>query len=120
MNPLELVQNWFDCWTSGDFHQLPITDDFRHTSPYGTIKGKEAYIKLVEANREKFLGHQFNIHDTMADTDKACVRYTAVKGDFRLEVTEWHYTKHGAIHEIIAYYNIEGEIKEERKLEIPD
>lgn len=44
------VKNWFDKWEKGDFHHLPITDDFTHTNPFGTIKGKEEYIKIVEAN----------------------------------------------------------------------
>ncbi|MGI9547140.1 MAG: nuclear transport factor 2 family protein [Flavobacteriaceae bacterium] len=120
MNTEKLLKKWFEIWEHGDFLQLPIADDFRHTSPYGTIEGKQAYIRLVEANKIKFLGHRFIIHDELYNKDRASVRYTATKGDFRLEVCEWHYIKGGLIEEIVAYYNIEGEINEERKLDIPD
>ena len=38
-----------------------------------------------------------------------------VSGDFKLEVSEWHYISNNLIRQIIAYYHI-GEIREERKL----
>ena len=116
MTASKLVQLWFQKWESGEFLDLPITENFTHTSPYGTIQGKKDYIALVEANRDKFLGHRFNIHDILEGPHSACVRYTAIQEDFELEVTEWHYAQDDLIEEIIAYYNIAGEISEERKL----
>ncbi len=81
-----LIERWFSQWEKGDFHDLPVTDDFRHTSPFGTITGKTEYEKLVDDNREKFLGDHFEIKDKIIEEDKACVRYTAVQGDFSLDV----------------------------------
>ncbi|NER15041.1 hypothetical protein GWK08_16415 [Leptobacterium flavescens] len=112
----ELVKRWFKAWEEGDFYNLPITENFSHTSPYGTIDGKKAYTDLVAVNRDKFLGHRFELHDEIYDEDRACVRYTAVQGDFKLEVSEWYFPKDGLIEQIVAYYNIEGEISDERKL----
>ncbi len=119
MNIEFLVKDWFDKWEKGDFHRLPISENFRHTSPFGTIDGKIKYLNLVEENKDKFLGYQFILHDAIYENDKACVRYTAVQGDFRLDVSEWYYAKDNLIEEIIAYYHI-GEIREERKLEGQD
>lgn len=117
MDSKALVHKWFDKWESGDFLNLPITDDFRHKSPYGTIDGKAAYLDIVSANREQFLGHRFELHDELYAEGRACVRYTGRKKDFALEVSEWYRFRDGLIAEIVAYYNIEGEISEERKLE---
>ncbi|MDX1685741.1 MAG: nuclear transport factor 2 family protein [Saprospiraceae bacterium] len=111
-----LVDQWFDTWESGNFHDLPITDEFRHTSPFGTVEGKEAYTELVEANKEKFLGHKFERQDGIYEDHHACVRYTAIQGDFEIDVSEWYYFKDGLINEIIAYYHI-GDIREDRQLE---
>ena len=107
---------WFQKWQDGDVDNLPITDNFVHTSPYGVIRGKSAYLEIVNANRDKFLDHRFEIHDILSDENKACVRYSAIQPDFSLEVTEWHFYKDELISEIVAYYNIEGEINEDRKL----
>lgn len=115
-----LVNEWFEKWAEGTFLDLPISDDFKHTSPFGTIEGKKNYLDLVEANKMKFLGYVFEIHDTIYAENSACVRYTAKQGDeFALDVSEWHYAKNGLIYEIVAYYHI-GEIRDERKLEEAD
>lgn len=104
-----IVQKWFKTWESGDYLNLPISDNFKHTSPYGTIKGKKEYLNLVQSNKEKFLDHQFQILDGIYEENKACLRYLAIQGDFRLEVSEWYYILKGEIVEIVAYYNIEEE-----------
>ena len=120
METKKLVKDWFERWENGDFMNIPVSDNFRHTSPYGIIKGKKNYLDLIEANRDKFLGHRFEIHDEIYDAHRACVRYTAIQENFRLEVSEWHFTKNGLIQEIIAYYNIPGEIREDRKLKMEE
>ncbi|MCW8810230.1 MAG: nuclear transport factor 2 family protein [Ignavibacteriaceae bacterium] len=113
-----LVKKWFDSWEKGDFLNLPISENFRHTSPFGTINGRKQYISLVEENKDKFLGYRFEIHDEIYNKDKACVRYTAIQGDFTLDVSEWYYIRNELIEEIVAYYHI-GEIRDERKLSEP-
>ena len=112
-----LVQEWFSKWETGDFLNLPVTENFQHTSPFGTIDGKQAYLDLVRVNQDKFLGYTFEIHDELYTDDRACVRYTARQGaTFTLDVSEWYYTKDGLIEKIIAYYHI-GEVREERQLQ---
>lgn len=107
---------WFSRWQEGDVENIPLTDNFVHKSPYGAIQGKQAYLDIVNANRDMFLNHRFEIHDVILEADKCCIRYTAIQGDFKLDVTEWHYYAADLISEIVAYYNIEGEISEDRKL----
>ncbi|WP_299552007.1 nuclear transport factor 2 family protein [Seonamhaeicola sp.] len=115
MTTQQLVNKWFDVWERGDFENIPVSDNFSHTSPFGTISGKKAYLALVSLNKEQFLGHDFIIHDIISENNKACVRYTAVKGDFRLDVSEWHYCNNNLIEKIIAHYHI-GEIREDKQL----
>ena len=115
MGAQQFVEDWFAKWESEDFMSLPLTSDFRHTSPFGTINGKQEYLRLVEGNKNMFLGYNYTLHDSLYDPDKACVRYTITKADFSLDVCEWYYIKHGLIYEVIAYYHI-GEVRQERKL----
>ncbi len=120
MEIMDLVNAWFERWENGEFMDLPISENFTHTSPYGTIEGKKAYIDLIAANIDKFLGHRFEIHDVIYESERACVRYTAIKDNFTLDVSEWYYVNNGEIEKIFAYYNIEGDISEDRKLSVPD
>lgn len=113
----DLVKKWFEKWDSGDYLNLPISENFKHTSPFGTIDGKQTYLDLVKENEDKLLGQTFDLHDSIYEKDRACVRYTAKQGkDFSLDVSEWYYVKDNLIEEIISYYHI-GDIREERQLE---
>ena len=104
MDSKTLMLDWFKKWETGDFHNLSISDSFCHTSPYGTIKGKRNYLNIVASNTDKFLGYSFKIHDILADKEISCVRYTAIRKDFKLDVTEWHFSSDGLIDKILAYY----------------
>ncbi len=102
----QLVETWFASWEAGDVQEIPVDPDFRHVSPYGTIEGRDAYLSLVEANLDSFLGHRFEIRDALYESDRACVRYTTSKGDWSMEVAEWFYLGHDRIGEIVSYYNV--------------
>ncbi len=115
-NTKELVNEWFERWDSGDFLDMPLSENFKHHSPYGTIDGRDPYLELVKSNQDKFLGNKINLHDEVYEGNRAAVRYTIVNPGFTMVVSEWLYTEDGAIKEIFAYYNIEGDISESRKL----
>jgi hypothetical protein len=120
MNSENLVIDWFEKWNKGDYLNLPLSENFKHTSPFGTIEGRKAYLDLVRQNEEKFLGYTFELHDGIYQKDRACVRYTAKQGkDFSLNVSEWYYIKNKLIAEIFSYYHI-GAIRDDRKLEPPN
>ena len=115
MESKALVRSWFNKWESGDFLNIPISENFKHTSPFGTIEGKENYLNMVKENEDKFLGYTFEIQDEIYNDQKACVRYRARQGEFCLDVSEWHYMRNSQIVEIVSHYHI-GEIRNERKL----
>ncbi len=117
MDSNALIKLWFAIWEQGNFEDLPISEDFSHVSPYGEISGRQTYLDLVSSNKDKFLGHTFEIHDVLTEPHKACIRYTAKQNDFELDVSEWHYIKDNLIYRIVAYYNIPGEVREDRKIE---
>lgn len=106
----DLVRAWFENWEDGDFRAIPVTDDFEHISPFGTISGRQEYLDVVEANQDQFLGFRFDIHDEIYDDGKACVRYTARKGEFSLDASEWFFGDKTGIQRIISYYNVGGDV----------
>ena len=117
MDTKNIVKEWFEKWKQGDYMNLPLAENFKHTSPFGVINGKQKYLDLVKENEDKFLGQTFELHESIYEADRACVRYTAKQGeDFSLAVSEWYHIKNNLIEAVIAYYHI-GEIREERKIE---
>ncbi|MBT8143023.1 MAG: nuclear transport factor 2 family protein [Gammaproteobacteria bacterium] len=108
------IQKWFDVWESGKLEELPVTDDFSHTSPFGTIAPKSAYLEIVSKNRAEFLGNVFTILDQIQEGNKLVVRYDLSNKNTGLEmrVCECYELEGDLINEIHAYYNIgNAEIK---------
>lgn len=102
----EVVERWFRSWEEGNYREIPVSDGFRHTSPFGTTVGKTNYLEIVEANASQFLGFHFEIHEAIYEEGRACVRYTARKGEFSLDVSEWFYGDGEQIDEILSYYHL--------------
>lgn len=42
MKMKRLVEEWFPKWEAGDFLNLSVAENFRHTGPFGIIDGKRS------------------------------------------------------------------------------
>ncbi|MBT8234927.1 MAG: nuclear transport factor 2 family protein [Bacteroidia bacterium] len=114
----ELVTAWFELWTTGNFEELPLAENFTHTSPYGIVNGRENYMNLARTNKEAFTGNTFDIHETLFDGNRGCIRYTMKSPTGTLEVSEWIHESNGMISKIIAYYNLQEERAAGRGIQI--
>lgn len=101
-----IVKEWFRAWDTNDLDALPISDDFSHTSPFGTIEPKEAYMNIVNSNKDSFLDNEFNIIDEMQDGDNVCVRYELINKKGVMPVCEWFVIRDETICRVYSYYNI--------------
>lgn len=103
------VAKWFACWNSGVIDDLPITDDFRHTSPFGTIDTKTRYLEIVNKNRESFLGNKLAVLKKIVDGNNVCVQFLQTREDdpeFEMTVCEWYVLDGDRIKTIESFYNI--------------
>jgi limonene-1,2-epoxide hydrolase len=103
------VAQWFTCWNTGAIDDLPITDDFRHTSPFGTIETKARYLEIVDKNRDSFLGNRLTVLRQLVDGNNVCVQFRQTREDdpdFEMTVCEWYVLDGDRIKEIESVYNI--------------
>ena len=103
------VAQWFACWNSGVIDNLPLTDDFRHTSPFGTIETKARYLEIVNKNRESFLGNRLTVLKQIVDGNNVCVQFRQTRKadpEFEMIVCEWYVIDGVGIREIESFYNI--------------
>ena len=103
------VARWFACWNSGAIDDLPITDDFRHTSPFGTIETKARYLEIVNKNRDSFLGNRLEVLRQIVEGDNVCVQFRQTREDnpdFDMTVCEWYVLDGDGIKAIESFYNI--------------
>ena len=109
-----VVAKWIACWQSGDIDNLPITDDFKHSSPFGTIDGKKRYLEIVNKNKKDFLGNTLTIVNQIKQGNNVCVQFEQKNANTGLEmlVCEWYQLDGDNIKEIQSFYNIgNAEIK---------
>ncbi len=103
-----VVQQWFDCWNEDQIDNLPISDDFSHTSPFGTITGKQRYLEIVNKNRKDFLGNKLTLERHIQQDNQVCVQFYQKNENTGLKMTvcEWHVIDGELIQEIRSFYNI--------------
>ncbi|WP_353777713.1 nuclear transport factor 2 family protein [Winogradskyella sp. 3972H.M.0a.05] len=106
INPI--VKKWIECWSNGNIEDLPITEDFSHTSPFGTITPKSKYMDIVLKNREDFLDNTLTVIKQIEEGNNVCVQFEQKNANTGLEmsVCEWYSIEGNLIKEIRSYYNI--------------
>ncbi|MDX1378896.1 MAG: nuclear transport factor 2 family protein [Anaerolineales bacterium] len=99
-----LADLWFDAFREKDISILEgnLAEDFTHTSPYGTIKGKEAYLDLVRENPEAFFSPVIEILDVIESGNSFAVRYLVNENP----ACDCIYIQEDQISEIYSYYHV--------------
>ena len=93
------VEHWFSCWNTGTIDELPLTDNFRHTSPFGTIEPKARYMEIVRKNAASFLGNKLTLLKYLVDGDCVCAQFKQTREDdpdFEMIVCEWYFLEGGS------------------------
>lgn len=98
----KLIDGWFDAFREKDISKLVLAEDFTHTSPYGVISGRKAYLDLVRENSEAFFSPVLEVLDVIEDGDKFAVRYLVNKNP----ACDCIYVRNDQIAEIFSYYHV--------------
>lgn len=109
-----IVAQWISCWETGKLDDLPITDDFKHTSPFGVIESKARYMEIVHKNKKDFLGNTLTVIKQIKENNQICVQFKQRNANTGLAMTvcEWYELDGDNIKEIRSFYNIgNAEIK---------
>jgi len=103
-----VVAKWFSCWESGKTEELPISEDFSHTSPFGTIHPKSRYMDIVNKNKKDFLGNTLTVTKQIREGNNVCVQFEQKNSNTGLEMTvcEWYIINGDEIIEIRSFYNV--------------
>jgi ketosteroid isomerase-like protein len=100
----KFVDAWFGAFRDKDISTLERTlaEDFVHTSPYGVIRGRQAYLDLVRENAEAFFSPIIENLDVIEGGDKLSVRYLLDENP----ACDCIYVRNGQISEIYSYYHV--------------
>lgn len=98
----KVVDAWLDAFREKDISKLELTEDFVHTSPFGVIRGRKAYLDMVSENPEAFFSPVLKTLDVIEGDDKFAVRYLVNKNP----ACDCIYVRDGQISEIYSYYHV--------------
>lgn len=99
----KLAEAWFEAFREKDIAKLEraLAENFVHSSPFGEIKPRQAYLDLVRANPNAFFSPVIEILDMFDCDDKVAVRYLVNKNP----ACDCIYAQNGQITEIFSYYH---------------
>lgn len=100
---VKLAEAWFGAFRDKDIDKLEqiLAEEFVHSSPFGEIKSRQAYLDLVRAYSESFFSPVTEILDQFDCGDKVAVRYLVNKNP----ACDCIYIQDGKITEIFSYYH---------------
>lgn len=98
----EIADAWFAAFRERDISKLKLAQEFVHRSPFGEIRGRQAYLDLVTENSEAFFGPTIKILDVIEGGDRFAFRYLV---DER-PACDCIYVRDGEISEIYSYYHV--------------
>jgi hypothetical protein len=99
-----LAKTWIEYWNQSKPDEIPLDENFTHTSPYGTITGRETYLNWVKPLAALNVT-QLNILRIIADDNQAVVHFQMNTPIKPIQACDWITTKDGKITEIHSFYD---------------
>ena len=97
----KIADAWLQSFIEKDLTKLELAEDFVHTSPFGEIRGRTAYLDIVRANEEAFFSQAIGIIDVFDGGDKFVYRYRVGE----MDACDCVYVRNGRIAEVFSYYH---------------
>jgi SnoaL-like domain len=102
----ELATGWIEAWNRMDIGWLRahLAPEFVHTSPFGKLRGRDAYLAAVEPMARKSV-QELRIIRTLAAGNVAAVWFENVTPKGVVPSCDWVVVEAGLIREIRSFYD---------------
>ena len=105
----ELARGWIEAWQRMDLDWLRehLAPDFVHTSPFGRLAGRDAYLATVEPMARKSV-QSLEVRDVLADGNQAAVWFENRTPEGVIPSCDWVRIEDERIQEIRSFYDSAG------------
>jgi ketosteroid isomerase-like protein len=102
----ELARGWIEAWTRMDMEWLHerLVPDFVHTSPFGRLEGRDAYLEAVEPMARKSV-LELKVKEVIAAEDQAAVWFQNRTPNEVVETCDWIRVEGDRIKAIQSFYD---------------
>lgn len=99
-----LARVWITCWNEGTPDDIPLAENFVHTSPFGRVEGREKYLAWVKPLAKQNVT-ELRILRTLAGPNEAVIHFEMQTPKGTIQVCDWVVVEDGQIREIHSFYD---------------
>lgn len=99
-----LARLWIELWNEGKPDDIPLAEDFVHTSPFGVMSGKTQYLETVKPLAAENVT-ELTIKSILSNDKEAAIRFTMKSPNGPIEVVDWVSVENGLIIAITSFYD---------------
>lgn len=99
-----LARIWIERWNEGEPVLIPLAENFRHTSPFGSVSGRRTYLDWVKPLAAKNVT-QLKILRVIPDSNEAAIHFEMQTPKGPVQVCDWVVARNGEITEIHSFYD---------------
>ena len=103
-NAETLARVWIDYWNKGTPDDIPLAENFKHTSPFGCVQGRKKYLDWVKPLAAKNVT-ELEILRTVSSLNEAAIHFEMQTPKGPIHVCDWVVVKDGEITEIHSFYD---------------
>lgn len=100
----QLARAWIQGWIDGDPDSIPLANDFVHTSPFGTIEGRDIYLEKIKPASSANVA-KLTILRTMGADDQAVVRFDMETRHGTIPCVDWVTVNGDRITSVHSFYD---------------
>ena len=107
MTAADLARAWIDGWNAGTPDDIPLADDFTHSSPYGTVSGRQKYLEWVKPLAAQNVA-ELRVVSVLGGGDEAAIWFEMDSGGQVVKTVDWVRVRDGQIVSIQSFYDPRG------------
>jgi hypothetical protein len=100
----QLARAWIQGWIDGKPDDIPLATDFVHTSPYGTVKGREKYLEWVKPMAAENVAN-LEIIKILGGEGEAVIWFEMTSPGGVVPSCDWVEVENGEITRITSFYD---------------
>lgn len=106
-NAERLARAWIEGWNAGKPDDIPLAANFSHSSPFGTVSGRETYLAWVKPLAEKNV-MSLQINRTLGNDNEAVIWFEMMTPNGLVQCCDWVQIQNNEIMAITSFYDASG------------
>lgn len=102
-----LARSWIDGWNAGKPDDIQLAAGFTHSSPFGTVSGREKYLAWVKPLAAQNVT-SLKIHKTVGSGNEAAIWFEMMTPNGLVQCCDWVEVSNGEIVAITSFYDASG------------